>query len=385
MSGPSLPRVVHVTADHPDVLVEAKTPVIARLVDLVSDRFDNRVISLNRKSPPALSMAWPRLRVEEAGHGGPVTTLAYHAPPAGLHHWRMLRALGEDLAKRIAKDGKPSLLIAHKLTVEGVAVERAAELLGVPYAVSIQGNTDEKILKVRRDLHGRLARIFHGAAHVFPFTPWALAAVEKRLGRRSGPITLLPCALADDTTIPPRDGGEGLVTAFHLRNARLKGLDLMGDAARSVPGARLTVLGGGSEAEIAAAKALGGPDISFAGAVANAEIKARFNAAKGFVMPSRRESFGLVFIEALFAGCPIAYPAGAAVDGYFDDCPFAVRVKPGDTASVAAAMQFLTERETQLKQALAQWQQTEEAARFTRPAIAGAFARGIQSAIGAAG
>ena len=381
----SAPTILHVTADHPDAVEQAKTPVISRLIELTADGFDHRVLSLNRRSPEPWRWGWPRLALEETGSDAHLRSFVYRAPPAGLHHHRMLTALADALVEREAGAPRPDLIVGHKLTIEGIVVARMARALGIPYALSVQGNTDERILRARPDLHRLLRPVWHGAAQAFPFTPWALAAVEQRLGARSGPTDLLPCPLAHDTILPPKPAGNGLVTAFHLRNARLKNLDGMAKALDMLGKAgtdeKLSVVGGGSDAERSAARALGGERVQLEGALPNREIAARFNAATGFVLPSRRESFGLVFIEALFAGLPIAYPKGAAVDGYFADCPFAVAVDAADPASIADAMQRLIADEAGLKDALGEWQRSEAARRFTRPAIAETFRLGLERAL----
>jgi hypothetical protein len=221
------PRVVHLTADFPDPVAPRKTAAIRRLVDLTADRFDHFVISLNRRSPgwpgfvrPALGDADLALEAELFDYGEAWT---YRAPPKGIWHRTMLESLGDALATRLGEAGpKPELIVGHKLTIEGIAVARAANRLGVPYALSIQGNTDTQVLTARPDLRRRLAQVFHEAAVVFPFAPWALRQVEAVLGARSGPTSLLPCAREQDVLIPPRASGNGLVSAFHLEHWRIK-------------------------------------------------------------------------------------------------------------------------------------------------------------------
>lgn len=38
-----------------------------------------------------------------------------------------------------------------------------------------------------------------------------------------------------------------------------------------------------------------------------------------FIMLSKRETFGLVYIEAMSQGLPIIYSKGTGIDGYFED------------------------------------------------------------------
>lgn len=385
------PRVVHLTGDFPDPIEPDKTTAIRQLIDLTADRFDHTVVSLNRRAPdPAALAGWFGRRLEVVAapfeYG---LTAQYRAPPAGVFHAAMLERLGDWLAERLAAapGPKPSLIVGHKLTIEGIAVRRAAARMNIPYALSIQGNTDERILRVRPDLAPLLGKVLHGAATVFPFTPWALDAVAKRLGAPASPPRILPCATELDTPISPRAQGNGLVTAFHLRNWQTKNFDRTVAALTQVRkqgrSTRLAVLGGGDGSSARRCREIGDatPGVTFEGPLAHADMPERLNAATALVMPSRRESFGLVFIEALFAGIPIVYPAGQGVDGFFDNAEFAVRVDARSTAAIAAAMMHVVDHEPRLKAALAEWQRGPEARRFQRAAISRQFADGLEAAI----
>ena len=354
-------QVIHVSGDFPDRVDPAKTPVIQTLLQLTRSGFDHRVISVNRRSPPMGTFAWKTLQTcgkppleVEATPFDQGTALVYKAPPKGILHAAMLRRLGEHIATQIASlPCPPDLIVGHKLSIEGIAVRHAAALCGIPYAISIQGNTDAKI-------------------------------VAARLGVRTGPVTLLPCPTDIDTPVAPRTNGNGFISVFHLRNHAIKNLDGMAKSARllgrkghCVP---LSIIGGGSADDVARCARLvkGANSITFAGPMDRAALRARMTQATGFVMPSRRESFGLVFIEALFCGIPIIYPAGAAVDGYFDGAPFAIRVNAKDPAAIANAMLHIRKHETAIKSALQEWQHSADAQRFTRVAIAEAFASGLR-------
>lgn len=390
-------HIVHVSADYPDRWQPAKTHAIESLIRLVDDRFDNRIVSLNRHAPgasfvPAIlrNPLRPRLAIAAEEWVDGVLPVRYDAPGRGIYHHAMLYRLGDWLADRLAAGPRPDLLVGHKLTLEALAVARAAQLMGVPYALAIQGNTDRRILAARPDLRARFARTFHGAAMVFHCAPWALAMVEAQLGTRKGPVALVPYPVDNDAILPPRAGGEGLLTVFHLRNYRLKNLARMAQAsslaARVVPATRLAVVGGGSPAQVAACEALlAGHPATIEGALPIDRIPARLNRARGFVLASLRESFGLVFIEALLAGVPIAYPADRAVDGHFDGAGFAIRVKSRSVGEIAEAMVRLMRAEAAMKAALAQWQTSPAATIFKRKAIGDAFAEGLARAIAAHG
>lgn len=386
------PKVLNLSADFPDPVDPAKTRVIRTLIDNGGEAIDHRVISLNRIASSPVS----GLRTALTGHLGLSAVpfdhglaLGYKAPGRGLFHRTILERLGDRIAKDVARmPRRPDLVAGHKLAIEGVAVRRIAAQLNLPYAITVQGDTDTKILAVRPDLVPALRRVYHDARLVTFFAPWTRAAVERKLGRRSGPVIIVPCPTELDQPIAPRVGGNGLISVFHLKSHPRKNLSAMAQAMRlaSAAGAPLTlaICGGGSVADREAARSCAGatPGLFFEGPLAREAVAARMNAATGFVLPSRRETFGLVFIEALFAGLPIIYPAGQAVSGYFDDCPFAIAVPPSDPAALAAAMRRLVDEESTLKAALRDWQASSEAQRFRLPHIGGTFTSGLLQASG---
>lgn len=388
-------RVVHVSADFPDSVDSHKTQAIRSLIELTSGDFENSVISLNRKpvekAPFAISalrtFGKPHLLVEQQGFGEG-EALIYRAPGRGIFHRTMLVQLGQYLAEEMRRTGVPALIVGHKMTVEGIAVAVAAAELGCPYALTIQGDTDTKILNARPDLAPVFRRVFHGASMVVSFAPWSLAEVEAKLGKRSGPTKIIPCPTELDQPIAPVEDREGLLSVFHLKNYKRKNLPNMAKslALLDQEGRQLSlaIVGGGSVADqVAAKKTAGdGPGVIFEGPLEREDIAQRMNQSAGFVLPSKRETFGLVFIEALFAGCPVIYPEGQAIEGYFEDCPFAISVPPGDVRKLAGAMAHLTENQNELKNGLAKWQLSEEAQRFTRVGIARDYSQALRVALG---
>lgn len=388
------PRILHLSADFPDPLNAAKTPVIERLIDLVSDQYRHHVISLNRRQPtfgqfvslalgainPAIDHSLQPFRY---GKG-----LAYLAPAKGILHATMLERLADWICEHVAlTEALPDLVMGHKLTIEGILARKVARRLGVPFAITIQGNTDLKIIDARRDLRSRFASIYHEAACVFSFAPWAHRAVSQRLGRPQTQPIDLPCPTVLDQIRAPFPGGKRLISVFHLRNHRIKNVAGMANAMRIAQSrgckAELEIIGGGTQAEMAACEAAiaKASNITLAGPREHGELGATMNSAIALVMPSLRESFGLVFVEALFAGLPIIYPRGAGIDGYFDDLPFAIAVNAKKADEIAEAIRYAVAHEEELKQALAQWQASGGLARFSSNAIRSTFDSGLTTAL----
>ena len=387
--------ILHVSADFPDTIEPFKTKAVRGLIDLTADRFDHHVVSINRVSPGALGtmreiIRPSPLKVEsETFEYG--TALRYTAPGKGMRHKTKLLQLGDWLAEHIAAlPEKPALIMGHKLAIEGIAVRRASSLTGIPYGLSIQGDSDTKVMDTRRDLSGELRGVLHGAKIVFPFAPWAWRRVTARLGTPDAPPIMLPCPTDLDQPIAPVVGGKGLVSVFHLMSHGRKNLAGMAQAidllAKNGDAPALTIIGGGEPEERARCEAIvaASPSITLAGSKDRAEVRSAMQGAVAFVLPSLRESFGLVFVEALFAGLPIIYPRGTSVDGYFDNAPFALPVDARNPRSIAEAMKTAIANEAEMKAALAQWQNSDAARQFQRESIGNSFASGLRRAIGTA-
>ena len=293
------PLILHVSADFPDPIDGGKTKVIRSLLEMTGDQFRHRVISINRIAPDPAALLGAVVR----GFGSPRlvtrsqafvwgTAMAYHAPGRGLYHRTMLEQLGDRIAQEVAEGERPDLIVGHKLTVEGIAVMRAAQKLGLPYAITVQGDTDTKILAARPDLRSVCRQVLLGASQVTAFAPWAHDAVEAKLGKRSGPVSLVPCPTEIDIPRPPVVGGNGLLSVFHLKSHARK--EPVRDG-RSAPPARRRLPSrsswrcaeAGSDADLAAAREAAGdaPGLVFEGPLDRDAVPGRMNAATGFVLP----------------------------------------------------------------------------------------------------
>lgn len=68
-------------------------------------------------------------------------------------------------------------------------------------------------------------------------------------------------------------------------------------------------------------------------------IKKFYDFADVFIMPSFRETFGTVYVEALTQGLPLIYTTGQGIDGYFDQGVIGYACKPRDILGIADAIQ----------------------------------------------
>jgi glycosyltransferase involved in cell wall biosynthesis len=84
-------------------------------------------------------------------------------------------------------------------------------------------------------------------------------------------------------------------------------------------------------------------EVRFVGALDRVGIAERLRAADLFTLPSRAESSGNVFAEAMAAGLPVVGTAVAGIPEFVQDGRHGVLVPPRDPAAVAAAIRLLGE------------------------------------------
>ena len=379
-------RVLHISADYPDALQPAKTRAIANLIEATAGQLDNFVYSLNRVNGWKGWVQPGRTAIFDAVPG--LVTLRYHAPRWGLMLARSMEAVAAAIAADLAaRNFDPDVIHGHKLSFEGLAAQALARRLGKPFVISLQGNTDQKVISARRDLHRRYQAVWHEAAQVFPFSPWIEQWCQDRFGTRRGPTSLLPCIVASERILAPSENTDTVCTAFNLdfwQNKNLQALvEAIAIARREIPGLKFKIAGAGSDDATAHVRRLveqaGIAGITtLSGRIPPESIQDWMNDAAVFALPSRRETFGMVFIEALLAGTPIIYPKGTAVDGYFAGTEFARSAAATSSQGIAAAI-VAAIRSSAIKPQLRSWQDSPDAARFLRANIASSYIAAIGS------
>ncbi len=335
-------KLLHLSADYPDPLEPSKTKAIFNLLAL-ADGHEHRVLSINRvgwrKGIWGLDFADP------VGHQH--RAVSYGAPPKGLLLTRYLERLAAWLIEDCRAAGyRPDIVHAHKLSIEGLVGEILAAAFDVPLVLSIQGNSDLKIIGARRDLKARYAGIWQSADAVFPFAPWAERGLARLLGQRTGKTVMLPCPGPAETRHPPVTAPPLIATVFHLRDAANKNAEglikAVTIAAREIPDLKLEIVGGGDAsafADLASFVSRTAPGrVELLGPIPHSDIQVYLNKACAFALLSFRESFGMVFTEALLAGTPCLIPKDRAIYGYFDEGSVVLSADPGSPQEIAKAL-----------------------------------------------
>jgi glycosyltransferase involved in cell wall biosynthesis len=246
---------------------------------------------------------------------------------------------------RLIEDARPdSIHIATEGPI-GLAVRRYCRKHKLPFTTSFHTRFPEYVsarLPVRESWIWAALRRFHrGSEAVMAATP-ALASELRGRGFRN--VVLWPRGV-DTTLFHPRDADLGLPRPVFLCVGRVaveKNLEAFLDL--DLPGTKVIVGDGPARASLMRNY----PQAVFPGAQQGEELARSYAAADVFVFPSRTDTFGLVLLEALASGTPVAAfpvsgprdvlgtaPVGALNDDLREACLEALRISRQDCLEFA--------------------------------------------------
>jgi glycosyltransferase involved in cell wall biosynthesis len=343
--------ILHISADFPDPLVPEKTRAVENLI-AGAQGFRHLVYSMNRVS-------W-RQDIALFSFAEDRTAIAYGAPPYGFRLAHYLSQVAETIRADLEqKRLMPDLIHAHKFSVEGLIAGELAEKTGIPFAASLWGDTDIKIFEAKKNLRSRYKKIAGDAAILLPPAPWTREYFEQAFSLDASHFELLPVMTAGEAIIAPQSvDAPRLVSVFALDSWRRKGLDTLAQAvtllSKNIPAIALDVYGRGNPRSLLEAKEairMAGAEnrVRLMGPLSHDKVQSTINRYAAFVMAPRRETFGMVHVEAVLAGVPILWSKGRGIDGLFEGFQIGCGCDPKSVAEVADGMRFLIENERPLK------------------------------------
>lgn len=386
-----MPTILHCASAYPDPIAP-ETSASSLLLELARAKdptLSHKIYSFKRASPRGGAQAVIPF-CDAAGEDH--RAIAYGAYPKGIRFAHFLDKLADWIIRDASARGlSPDMVHAHKVSLDGLVGSRVAAHFGVPLALTIQANTDENILVVKKGLRPRYQKIWDDAAAVFEFAPNASRTLGTHLGERS--VTLLPCPTRADQVIPPRPRSAGMApvirTAFNIGFYKNKNIETLIRAIKAasaqVPDIELEIIGGGDKSAFLAVSQMVAqiaPErVRLLGARQQADMQHLLNTATGFALLSHRESYGMVFAEALLAGTPCLHPAGRAIDGLFPDGEITLSAPPKDQAAITAALIRLCREEGAFKARIKATQENGGLAILQRDTIVQTYLETVQSVL----
>lgn len=250
--------------------------------------------------------------------------------------------------KRVYKKQPTQLIHAHSLIVNGLIAYWAQHKHGVPYVVTFR-NTDINIFLNRYPFFRRIAwKILKNAHAVVALSP-AYANIQLRrffsdvqYAEIQKKLKIIPNGIKNfwlDNSQPKGPLNKTPVVLFVGRisiNKNLKSLiqavELLNSQGKKL---KLHVIGDGPLLDVLKNQTFKA-EIKFFGHVGDQKtLLTHYRSSDILVVPSFRESFGLVYPEAMSQGLPVIYTKGQGFDGYFEDGEVGFSVNPGNVEEIA--------------------------------------------------
>jgi glycosyltransferase involved in cell wall biosynthesis len=211
-----------------------------------------------------------------------------------------------DIARRIQEAQPDAIHVATEGPI-GHCVRRYCIRRGIPFTTSFHTRFPDYIAArlpiPKRWTWAWLRRFHNAAAAVMASTP----TLARELSRRGFRNVAQWSRGVDSELFRPRDGADlGVPRPVFLSVGRVSVEKNIGEfLALDLPGSKVVVGDGPSRADLTRQY----PGVRFLGAKTGEELAAIYAAADVFVFPSRTDTYGLVLLEALSSGVPVAaYP-----------------------------------------------------------------------------
>jgi glycosyltransferase involved in cell wall biosynthesis len=317
-------KLLHLSWEIPDHFCQRKTKAVANLIKATDVYFEASTLSFNRCNKNSFSS----LPFSTKGH----TAIRYFGLPYGLLHLSSLRNLYRQVHEKFAEF---DLLHGHKLTFEGVLCYLAYRKMGKRYVITLRGNTDFKFIKWLPHCRRIFRKVAENSERIFCLNPWSAEKLKVLYPNISNKIVVLPNICHVEKFIDSlaqfeekKDEKFILVTTFNLDVYKLKRFELVLRILKrlAIPASILVIGAGSPAAEVAVRKLIEKysvqDKVQLLGFKNHDEIVEIYKKCDMFLLPSKSESFGMAYLEALSCGLPVLQSEGVGLDGYFINEPF---------------------------------------------------------------
>ncbi len=256
------------------------------------------------------------------------------------------------IAKRLHREKPFDLVHAHMLPKDGHAGLIVARSLGVPFALTVHGTDIFHYFIPGKQPWARNVRIAQQADALMAVSHLLMSRVAPYRGE--GRIShVVPNGV--DLSLVPRmtDNTPRAVISVGTLKARKcmdRTLEAFARLAGEYPDATLTIVGiGEMEAQLRARVAELGLEtrVTLTGGLPHEEVLARMAKSDLFVLPSWGEGYGIVYIEAMAAGCIAVGARGEGIEDTITDGENGFLVPAGDVNEIERVMRGVFENREQ--------------------------------------
>jgi glycosyltransferase involved in cell wall biosynthesis len=256
---------------------------------------------------------------------------------------------------------KVELVHAHFLFSDGAVALRLKQKLGIPFIATVR-NTDLNVfMKYRPDLRGMMLDIIRESSKVVCLTPAygrrLMQSVDSRTrSELEQKVEIIPNGIqphwfvTELTQCPVGESLRVICVQDGSRNKNVRGLVSAASILAKCRRVHLTIVGRSPRAS----------ELNHDEPRLHIELMGRiecwrkladlYRSHHVFAMPSFRESFGLVYLEAMSQGVPIVHSKDEGPSGLFESESIAAEVDPRDPQAIAAGILKVMPHSFELRQ-----------------------------------
>jgi teichuronic acid biosynthesis glycosyltransferase TuaC len=251
----------------------------------------------------------------------------------------------------VAEHGLPDVVHAHGSVLAGTLALRLKEIYGTPYVITEHSSAflTDKLLA----WHVPVVKAAFAQADYKAVVSRSLgAALEERLGADVCPWYCIPNILPEifrNASVYPKEARHDKCFGFLSVGSLVKVKNYEGlimafaEVSHELSGVELRIGGDGpllSSLQRQARAMNCESHVTFLGSLARKQVLDEMRKCDGFVLPSDRETFGLVLIEALSCGTPVIATACGGPEDIVEEMD-GFLVPPGEPHALASAMKAL--------------------------------------------
>ena len=257
------------------------------------------------------------------------------------------------------------LVHTHCVFSDGNAALRLKRERGIPYLVTVNNTDLNHFFRLRLFLRKRGLRIMQDASYIVfiaepyrqkLFETYIPAGYQKEFYEKSRVIPFGIDEFWFQNACPaPRGplGGEAPVRLIFAGDLnRNKNLELILEAMEQLRsrGRQVVLTAAGKILDQSVYRLLEEhrEQVEYAGLLSREELLAQYRRSDIFVMPSHKETFGLVYAEAMSQGLPVLYTRGQGFDGQFPDGTVGYAVSDTDSGELADRIEQAVAHYTEL-------------------------------------
>lgn len=348
-------KLLHIASDFPDHTGMNATKAVSNLLSATHNHFEH------------LTIAYRRIRASMIKYEVHQEYRYLQAPslPFALCHIFITFLTAIFLLRNIKKEiNSFDYIHAHKLTIDGLLAYFLNLFTGVQYVISIRADTDMKFIKNKPMSRWFFRKVYSNASEVFYVSVWGKDEIERLLKVERKNYHILP-NIVETPSLLARKGNlrvnaksEKFVFVGRLDSAKKKGLYDIIQVLKSVENFKLDIYGSANSRNVLELnkfiKEQGvSLQVNYCGAITKDELLDKMPDYCALIMPSINETFGMVYIEALYCNLPILLCKGSGIDGYLPEAGYMQKVTFGSLNQIINAMNTLYLDQSVIKNKLA--------------------------------